>query len=354
MKRKQDEDMAYEVIPKVSSVGEELHHLEKDRCISTDPTESRKRRTIRLIRTNSSWGFTLQTYGIRHKKTNVIEITTYVDYVEIDSPAWIAGMRRGDVILSVNGESVEQSTHQQLVEKIKACTQNMRLVVLFEDCCRKVELHDRYIKLKKVLKEKKRELRRLEEQERSVLQGATRMDCARLSYRSSASSLDSTLDRYSFIRPSSMPTTSHFPYFRNMDSDTTNSFYSDASEFGTIFGIVGVDLDSDNSCASSVISLGVADCAIPESPSENSCNSSSNSVVANEPCRLVGFSRVRELSEYEQEQRTILTDSERERFDWPPGLMREMEEEEKEEVVIPQSLLLTTDHINEKDEITRL
>ncbi|XP_014785417.1 general receptor for phosphoinositides 1-associated scaffold protein isoform X5 [Octopus bimaculoides] len=158
------------VIPKVSSVGEDLTYLERDRSITTDPTESKKRRTIKLIRTNSSWGFTLQTYGIRHKKNNEIEITTYVDYVEIDKPAWIAGMRQGDVILSVNGDSVEQATHQQLVEKIKSCARYMRLVVLFEDCCRKVELHDRYIKLKNILREKKRELKLLNEQEQNILQ----------------------------------------------------------------------------------------------------------------------------------------------------------------------------------------
>lgn len=42
------------------SVGEELHHLEGERAIHTDPEETRRRRTILLIRKNNSWGFTLQ------------------------------------------------------------------------------------------------------------------------------------------------------------------------------------------------------------------------------------------------------------------------------------------------------
>ena len=44
----------------------------------------------------------LQTYGIKHKKTNEIEVMTYVDYVEIGGAAWFAGMRRGTVIISLD------------------------------------------------------------------------------------------------------------------------------------------------------------------------------------------------------------------------------------------------------------
>lgn len=37
----------------------------------------------------------LQTYGIKNKKTGTIDVMTYVDYVEMNGPAWIAGMRKG-------------------------------------------------------------------------------------------------------------------------------------------------------------------------------------------------------------------------------------------------------------------
>ncbi|XP_060598196.1 SH3 and multiple ankyrin repeat domains protein 2-like [Ruditapes philippinarum] len=111
---------------KRASVGAELHHLDEDKCITTDPGENSKRRTLKLIKKQNSWGFTLQTYGIKHKKTNDIEIMTYVDYVEFDGAAWIAGMRRGDVILSVNGEKVGEITHQQLVNKIRQAGDTLR------------------------------------------------------------------------------------------------------------------------------------------------------------------------------------------------------------------------------------
>lgn len=44
----------------VSSIGPDLDHLEADRNIPSDPLDYRKRRTIRLIKKNESWGFTIQ------------------------------------------------------------------------------------------------------------------------------------------------------------------------------------------------------------------------------------------------------------------------------------------------------
>lgn len=45
---------------KRSSVGAELHHLDEDKSITTDPEENNKRRTLKLERKENSWGFTLQ------------------------------------------------------------------------------------------------------------------------------------------------------------------------------------------------------------------------------------------------------------------------------------------------------
>ncbi|XP_050418303.1 uncharacterized protein LOC126831693 isoform X1 [Patella vulgata] len=186
------------------SVGDDLEHLEKDRAIRTDPDDTRKRRTIKLIKRNESWGFALQTYGVRNKRSNEIEVMTYVDYVEYNGPAWLAGLQRGDIFLSINGEPVEGATHQQLVDKIRKVGDSMRLVVLFEDCCRKVELYEKFIKLKQVLSAKLTQLQELKIKENAVLKrcGLTRVEELRNSVRSTRSirsTISSDWDRFSVL-----------------------------------------------------------------------------------------------------------------------------------------------------------
>lgn len=44
----------------------------------------------------------------------------YIGLVDADSPAEDADLRKGDRIIEVNGDNIEESTHQQVIQKIKA------------------------------------------------------------------------------------------------------------------------------------------------------------------------------------------------------------------------------------------
>lgn len=170
-----------------------LDAVSVDQKVITNPRYNRNRRTVILTRQDGQpFGFTLQTYYLKRKGDEVPRKVTYVDYVHLDSPAADAGVRPGDVIISINGRVVTEMTHTALIELIASCRE-MRMIVIFEKIREKIDLAARAIRLRKLLNDKLYQLNLIDMEEQKILNRAyARSLAARNSSRSLVGSLSST------------------------------------------------------------------------------------------------------------------------------------------------------------------
>lgn len=66
----------------------------------------------------------------------------FVRHVEPDSPAATAGLMAGDKLAFVNGESVEDDKHQQVVSRIRNVTNNLELIVVDPETADLLQKHN--------------------------------------------------------------------------------------------------------------------------------------------------------------------------------------------------------------------
>ncbi|VDM95327.1 unnamed protein product [Thelazia callipaeda] len=143
-----------------------------DQKVITNPNANKRRRTVMVTRTDGqAFGFTLQTYLLKRKDEDVPSKVTYVDYVQLESPAADAGIRAGDVIISINGLIVTEMGHESLIRLISSCHQ-MRMIVIFENIRQRIELVARTIKLRKILNDKLYQLNLIDIEEQKILNRA--------------------------------------------------------------------------------------------------------------------------------------------------------------------------------------
>ncbi|KAF6726628.1 Cytohesin-interacting protein [Oryzias melastigma] len=76
-----------------------------------------QRTTVELEKQdNETFGFDIQTYGLQPKNSSAVEMCTFVCKVKEDSVAENAGLTAGDIIITINGVSIEGLSHQQILE----------------------------------------------------------------------------------------------------------------------------------------------------------------------------------------------------------------------------------------------
>ncbi|XP_041806631.1 cytohesin-interacting protein [Chelmon rostratus] len=120
---------------------------------------------------NETFGFEIQTYGLKLKDSSAVEMCTFVCKVQEDSAAESAGLTAGDIIVTINGVSIEGSSHQHILDLIKESTNSLKMETVCGNVVKQIELEKRMNLLKQSLREKLVELQALTVQERRLTRG---------------------------------------------------------------------------------------------------------------------------------------------------------------------------------------
>ncbi|XP_029112787.1 cytohesin-interacting protein [Scleropages formosus] len=157
------------------------------RCQSNslvDYSDLDRTRVVLEKQDNETFGFEIQTYGMQHRSSTMVEMCTFVCKVQEDSAAQRAGLNTGDVIVTVNGVCTEGADHQHIVTLIRESANILTLETVSGTVAKRIELEKKLRSLKQSLKEKVAELHALTFEELRI----TGADLNGDSYRSSLGS----------------------------------------------------------------------------------------------------------------------------------------------------------------------
>ncbi|KAI3356185.1 hypothetical protein L3Q82_017440 [Scortum barcoo] len=120
---------------------------------------------------NETFGFEIQTYGLQLKDSSAVEMCTFVRKVQEDSAAENAGLTAGDIIITINGVSIEGSSHQHILDLIRESTNHLKMETVCGNVVKQIELEKKMNLLKQSLHEKLVELQTLTLQEKRLMRG---------------------------------------------------------------------------------------------------------------------------------------------------------------------------------------
>ncbi|XP_061926681.1 cytohesin-interacting protein [Entelurus aequoreus] len=120
---------------------------------------------------NGTFGFEVQTHGLQLRSSSAVEVCTFVSRVEDSSAAESAGLTAGDVIISINGASIEGCSHQHILDLIGGSTNRLKMETVCGSVVKWIELEKRVKMLKQSLREKLVELQALTLQEQRLIHG---------------------------------------------------------------------------------------------------------------------------------------------------------------------------------------
>lgn len=118
---------------------------------------------------NETFGFEIQTYGLQQKDSSAVQMCTFVCKVQEDSAAESAGLTAGDIIVTINGVSVEGSSHQHILDLIRESTNTLKMETVGGNIVKQIELEKKMNLLKQSLRDKLVELQALMVQEKRLM-----------------------------------------------------------------------------------------------------------------------------------------------------------------------------------------
>ncbi|KAM3607501.1 uncharacterized protein V6R79_008895 [Siganus canaliculatus] len=188
---------------------------------------------------NETFGFEIQTYGLQLKDSSAVEMCTFVRKVQEDSAAESAGLTAGDIIVTINGVSIEGSSHQHILDLIRESTNSLKMETVCGNVVKQIELEKRVKLLKQSLREKLVELQTLTLQEKRLMRG---------NFSTNSTSSSCTSIHHLSMDCSALPASPSGRRGQRFSSDSSyRSVMTDDSDQASVFG----DVTSPFSAASS-------------------------------------------------------------------------------------------------------